>query len=1812
MSSNDNAPKIAEKPIHIMHRPGAGTHPDPRTNQAVDLILKNPTLSVPQAMLAVGFSREESADRAKQMWIRRRTPSKKFRIAVKANSAELQLRPTAAAALQLKPSAAMAASSLQQQATNDEELMGTSNAGGHLFECKLQAWLSINRNIFSGEGAKRMDMRKMYLEQCVQILSSLADKIICGCSGSSGCGVGDMPFIHPDFITIDNVIVCEPTTTLTSPDDREHYLSAYFIRCSLDRQCLRKSNENEAMYAFARIAFALCTMGDEPELPDHSLNSITADGTDEELVLNENMRKENSEKSYVQYISTMMCEAGVPHPMRQFISDLVNGSFNHFEEVHSHLNQMIEHPDRFLFGETFDVLGKRSDPVVTEREVGDPSNAYSCIVTPSLPGGHPDPRTKQAVARMLKNPKQTVPQAMLAAGFSEEESLDRTKQMWIRRRIPAKKFMKEGQTKSTPTTAASAPAPAALQMKPSPAAALQMKVSPEAASTDEVSLCGGNAGEHPFECKLQTWISINRNNFSGTPGQEGAKPMDLSKRKIYLEQCVQILHSLADRIVGGYSGSGDSGGVPGDNVMPFVHPDCIIIDNVMVCGPTTLTNPDDCDLYLSADFIRCGADRQCSHESKEDKQQRMEAAMYAFARIAFSLCMMGDGPELPDYCLSNSTTESGTKMAVALKLHGGEASGTDEENEILDTLLKKYRMTEDEKCDRLSSAMCDAGIPSPLRRFIYDLMGEERRSLLCADNFLSFNEICTDLKQMIDNPDDFLHGSSSNVGKITFRDKLYGKDADLEVLFDIAYRVEKYEDNKILGEHNRWMRRKTEVIMISGDPGAGKSQLAKFAGTCLKKRGWCFLQCKFDRGGQQEPLSVFSHAFDEYFKCYACCCKHGMNACSDRSTLRAFTDCSCPGSSQNVRNRIKSLISSEGLGILAMHIPSFSRAMDVAIPLVTPDKNGTMMAELFGTLLQAISSKDSPILFLIDDLQWADPLSLSVLTLLIEGTYSELALIRPNDWNESVPIEIDEDSNRIVFLATHRNIAAHESAQLAQILRKFQIDNLIEVTNISLSGLKLESLNEILSDALCMPVRRLRSLSKLVLQKTDGLPLYVIEFIRVLEAEKILNFSYTRGWEWDEDSVDIFPITESVAELFAFKLRKLPQDILLGVQIVGCFGRQVDQRLLSLVKNYDGENSVDINAAIHVALNEGLVERAGNIFSFAHDLILKATVDSISEDDLVPLLRKLIYALVEKATGTASLDSVLFLVVDLIHRVGSEVIHCQMERAMFAKLNLLAALKIITVPDFDGAMKYAENGIAFLSETCWETQYDLSRQLYEISVMSHFSHYNRNHQGKLLNRIHTVFEHARDFSDKFNTHHIWIKLLSLTNLPRAIEESLLALEQLGVSFDLSNIDYTQVCEELVKVSSGELDFSLVKSLNDRKKTNAMKVMTSLILFYTQSKSFLGALISCRMVEITMNDGFCEDSIFGAAAFASSLVTSAGDIDCGHSWGRKAVALMNMSGKQSHIPATNLALYGTVFMWKEPTQASLEFLSQGIRASFAYGNVEFAILNVVVYTARSFFVGKQISVLTAEVGSFARLFRNRFGDQVSSVQGYLQSVHNILHKLQDDGVKNEQLGPSFDLHLDFELLELTKKHNRLLLFHAVLTHLTITMFMVRNLECALAFTDMYFEHFDANKSQMKLIFVTNVFYDGLINLYFMGKTGDSRHLERGNNAVSKMREWSRHSEWNFKNKLLLLNAELHRVMNESYQAAICYEESIKAANDHKFINEEAIANELAGIFYVGQGDRQRSLSHFKRSVECYQKWGAPVIARRIEAIIETTF
>jgi hypothetical protein len=104
----------------------------------------------------------------------------------------------------------------------------------------------------------------------------------------------------------------------------------------------------------------------------------------------------------------------------------------------------------------------------------------------------------------------------------------------------------------------------------------------------------------------------------------------------------------------------------------------------------------------------------------------------------------------------------------------------------------------------------------------------------------------------------------------------------------------------------------------------------------------------------------------------------------------------------------------------------------------------------------------------------------------------------------------------------------------------------------------------------------------------------------------------------------------------------------------------------------------------------------------------------------------------------------------------------------------------------------------------------------------------------------------------------------------------------------------------------------------------------------------------------------------------------------------------------------------------------------------------------------------------------------------------------------------------------------------------------------------------------------------------------------------------MKLWSEHSSWNFENKMLLLEAERMHTLGIYDRAATLYEAAIRSAREHKFIHEEAIASELAGILFCERRLHEKALNFLMHSAQSYRKWGALAVAKRVDTFVANRY
>jgi PAS domain S-box-containing protein len=89
----------------------------------------------------------------------------------------------------------------------------------------------------------------------------------------------------------------------------------------------------------------------------------------------------------------------------------------------------------------------------------------------------------------------------------------------------------------------------------------------------------------------------------------------------------------------------------------------------------------------------------------------------------------------------------------------------------------------------------------------------------------------------------------------------------------------------------------------------------------------------------------------------------------------------------------------------------------------------------------------------------------------------------------------------------------------------------------------------------------------------------------------------------------------------------------------------------------------------------------------------------------------------------------------------------------------------------------------------------------------------------------------------------------------------------------------------------------------------------------------------------------------------------------------------------------------------------------------------------------------------------------------------------------------------------------------------------------------------------------------------------------------------MQKWAHHAPMNYLHKFNLVEAERHRVLGEKIEAMEMYDKAIALAKENEYINEEALAHELAAKFYLSWGKETIAQVYMQNAHYSYQIWGA---------------
>lgn len=1012
-------------------------------------------------------------------------------------------------------------------------------------------------------------------------------------------------------------------------------------------------------------------------------------------------------------------------------------------------------------------------------------------------------------------------------------------------------------------------------------------------------------------------------------------------------------------------------------------------------------------------------------------------------------------------------------------------------------------------------------------------------------------EICLSQLQTLGKIPNFPLGCQDFSDKFQIPQKLYGREQELEIL---------------LATFERVSQGKSEMLLVAGYSGIGKSALVQEVYKPITRQRGYFISGKFEQLQRNIPYIAIIKAFQNLIKQLLAESKIQLEQWRDK-LLAAF----------GVNGQV-----------IVDVIPEVELIIgkQPEVPQLSPLETQNRFNLVFQDFIQVFAKPEHPLVIFLDDLQWADAASLDLIQRLITVLNSQyLCLIGAYRDNE--------------VSATHPLMLTIDEIKKAGVT----------INQISLLPLNLSHVTQLISDTLYTTIDQSKSLAELVLVKTQGNPFFVNEFLKSLYDEHLLEFDSNQvKWQWNIQQIQERDITDNVVDLMTIKIQKLPIKTQNLLQLSACVGNQFDLQTLAVAADkLPGETAVELREALVeglvLPLNEvyklveldipELVDELTVEYKFVHDRIQQAAYSLIPERERQNIHWQLGQLLLMK-TPIEKREQKIFDIVNQLN-FGIELISLQSQRYELAQLNLIAGKKAKMSAAYKSALNYFKVGIELLGEESWNTVYDLTLALYEEAAESAYSSTEFEQMEQLAS---VVLQHAKTVLDKTKVYEVKIKaFIGQNKFLEAIQIALEILNLLGVKLpekpNQLHIILGLLQTKITLAGKGIEDLINLPPMVDPNKQAAMRIISRLVAPAYFSAPNLMPLLILKMVNLSIQYGNASVSATAYATYGIILCGVVLDIDSGYRFGKLALSLLERLNAKERKAQVLQVINGFINHWKEPVRGTLQPLVAAYQAALETGDIEMAANTASMYSLNAYFMGYELVELEQKMKVYSEAIRQFKQEATLDFNEiYRQAALNLIGRSENPC---QLMGEAYNEEIKLPLHIQTNNRSAICLFNL---QKSILNYLFNNFTAAVTHAVTAAQYLDAVAGSLNTSFF--YFYDSLAHLAMyseVSKSEQKRILKRIVNNQKKVKLWADHAPSNYLHKYYLIEAERLRVLGKDMQAMDYYNRAINLARQHKYIQDEAIANELTAKFYLAKSNDKVAQFYLLDARYCYLKWGA---------------
>ena len=1074
----------------------------------------------------------------------------------------------------------------------------------------------------------------------------------------------------------------------------------------------------------------------------------------------------------------------------------------------------------------------------------------------------------------------------------------------------------------------------------------------------------------------------------------------------------------------------------------------------------------------------------------------------------------------------------------------------------------------------------DREIPEAVSDIVMKLLAKNAEDRYQSAAGLKYDlEACLHQLQTTGKIADFSVGTRDRSGQLHIPQKLYGRETEVAALMEAFDRVGNGA---------------AEMMLVSGYSGIGKTAIVNEVHKPIVKARGYFIAGKFDQFKRNIPYAALIQAFS------------------------ALIDQLLTESTQQVetwKTKLLSALGSNGQAIVEV-IPDIELIIGEQpdIPQLGPSEAENRFNRVFQQFIHVFCQPEHPLVIFLDDLQWADSASLKLIQLLMSDPDScyllAIGAYRDNEVSPTHPlIQTIEKIRETGAVANDLIIGALEKEQVCQLVADTlgQTDEQSEPLKDSASAKRPSHRQE---------RQGIFGLSELLFNKTQGNPFFLTQLLKTLYAENLLKYDAgTDSWQWDISQIQALGITDySVVELIARNIQKLPESTQQVLKLAACIGNHFNLDVLAIA---NAESTTVTAAQLWAALQVGLilptsdsykiplVFRTGSDmngaeepqtrtvsdvkvdYKFLHDRVQQAAYSLIEEPEKKATHLRIGQLLLEKIAPEEQKDNIFALVNQLNY--GCDLLETQQRKDWLAELNLQAGQKAKASAAYEASLNYLNIGLELLANDSWQSNYDLTIGLYIEAVEAQYLNSNFEQSGLVAE---VGLSQAKTLLDKVKIYELKI-------------QSYIARNQMEDAIELSQKVLKMLEIKLQQEPPIELMLDRLENLPEMTDPNKIAVMRLLKIFSDAAyvaKPELYAVIVFTQVDICMNYGNCPLSAIAYIDYALILCSFLGNIELGYRFGNLALTVLEKHKAVGFISIVTEVFNSHVRQWREPIISTIEPLKEAVYKGLENGELLFSGYAAINYCTHSFCIGEHLESVEYKTKQYIELLTNiKLEYHAVGLKINHQILHNLLARTPS---ACELSGPAFN---ELEMLPILQEYNNFTALFWVYVFKAFIVYLFKEHRQAVESAKLAEEYVTAVPALL-VVAEHNFYYSlALLGAYpNADETEQKLYLEKVAANQKKMKNWAEHAPSNFLNKYELVEAEKARVLDDRIEATNHYDRAIKEAKEQGFTHEEALANELAGEFYLERDRESIGRFYIIEAYYGYIRWGAIAKVKDLES------